>query len=436
MWITQVPLQILGESNLSYRILDSTLGILLLYLCIIFSNKLFLSYYPGIFAGFVLLLSKELIWGAHGFRKGTQDDLLLTLLTVSYILLWNILESKKDIAKQDVYLCLTIGLSCLTKSVAGFLPLTIYALYILASNKMLGEKIKHILKLSFLSLILPSIYYIYHCIQSPVAWKKFFYIELYERAVKGMHHKGETYFYLKELFLKHSFTYPKITIVALLIALYLTVRKKDSRIVYLLLLSVVPVFIFSLPNSRLPWYIFPSYVPLSLLIGFTLWQSFSNLNSSKHWGLKVLSASFILITFYYSIPRTHKVGSYYLSLNAKQQLTIDKLVHTILSNPNLKLYVDPTLVDTRALAGRRKTNRDGFYWTMIHNRLSPTLDFEEGLVILPKSMEAEINKLKPNVSAHQILPKARTRKETSLILKLGKAELKNTGWLNTSSEFP
>jgi len=418
MWLTQVPLLLFGESNWSYRILDSCLGILLISLVVLFSKKLLGNYSPGIFAGFILLLSKELISGSHGFRTGTQDNLLLVLLTTSYMVLWDILGEKETRKRNEFIFCILVGLSCLTKSVAGLMPLVILALYILFSNGGIKLKLSCIAKITALSLAIPSFYYIYHCIKSPVAWKKFFYIELYERATKGMHHIGEPYFYLRELFVKTSFTFPVITILALTYCILIAYRKKDQRILYLLTLAVVPAIIFSLPNSRLPWYIFPSYVPLSLLIGYFITNVANLVLNSKQTLTRLLSFSLLIYLVHLYEPRVIKVATHYLSIGPDSQLTIDKLAHTVLKNPDLKIYVDPSLVDTRALAGRRKSNRDGFYWMMIQDRISKEIDFQEGILVIPFSKNKEVEKYTGLISSSEILPKSRTRQEEALILYL------------------
>lgn len=415
MWLTQVPLHLFGESNWSYRILDACLGIILITLVILFSKKLLGNCAPGILASYILVLSKELMWEAHGFRKGTQDTFLLVLITASYMVLWDILEKAEGRKKNELVFCVLVGLSCLTKSVAGLIPLVILALYILFSNGGIKLKLSCIAKLTALSLIIPSFYYLYHCLKSPIAWKKFFYIELYERAVKGMHHVGEPYFYLRELFVKTSFTFPVVTMMALLYGFYLAYRKRDQRIIFLLCLAVVPILIFSIPNSRLPWYIFPAFVPLSLLIGYFITNVFYLVLNSKHTVTRLLSSSLLIYFAYLYTPRAVKVIDFYLNFGPELQLTIDKLTHTVLKNPDLKIYVDPTLVDTRALAGRRKTNRDGFYWMMIQDRISREINFEEGIIVFPMSKKEEIAKYKTSAKASEILPKARTRQEQAVI---------------------
>lgn len=414
MWLSLIPIGILGESNFTYRIIDACLGLGLISLSLIFSRNLFGSITPGIISGFILLLSKELIWGAHGFRKGTQDSLLLVLLTASYILLWKILN-KKD-KKAEFLFCILVGLATLTKSVAGLLPLVIYASYILFEKKNLKDKFLEISTLSLKCITLPALYYGYHCLKSSVAWKKFFYIELYERATKGMHHINEPYFYVREIFYKSVFTFPVVTICTLILAL--SICKNHKAIKYLLTLSILPILIFSIPNSRLPWYIFPVYLPLSLLIGYfinRLIEISKNKTSNYKRILCAMVLSYLLILY---TPRLIKIVKHSLTVNENTQLEIDKLTHRVLKNPALKIYVDQSLIDTRPLVGRRQTNRDAFYWTMIQDRISPEIDFKEGILVIPKSNTELLKKYEISTIEKSILPKARTRKDEALVLTI------------------
>lgn len=415
MWLAQIPLHMFGESDWSYRILDSCLGIILITLVIVFSNQLLGSTYPGIIAGFILIFSKELIGGPHGFRKGTQESLLLVLLTASYIILWQILYDKKNYKKNEISFCIFVGFACLTKSVAGLIPLATLGSYILLTNWKLKDKFFYISKVTLMSLLIPSIYYIYHCLKSPVAWRKFFYIELYERATKGLHNVGEPFFYLRELFVKTSFTFPLLTTLALLYSIFIVYRKKDRRILFLICLSIIPVTLFSIPNSRLPWYIFPSYVPLSLLIGYLIFNLTHLVMASRHISTKALCGVALIFILFPFKDRTSFIAEHYLNLGSESQLTIDKLSQTVLNNPDLNIYVDPALVDTRALVGRRQSNRDGFYWKMIEHRISKDVDFEKGIVVIPKSKFEEVEKFRIIAKSQEILPKSRTRKEESFI---------------------
>ena len=421
MWLAQIPLHMFGESDWSYRILDSCLGIVLITLVLIFSNQVLGSIYPGFIAGFILLLSKELIGGPHGFRRGTQDTLLLVLLTASYILLWEILYDKKNYKKKEMAFCILVGLACLTKSIAGLIPLATLGFYILLTNWKLKDKLTYLSKVTLFSLLIPSTYYIYHCLKSPVAWKKFFYIELYERATKGLHNIGEPFFYLRELFVKTSFTFPILTALALSYSIFITCKKRDRRILFLLCLSILPVALFSIPNSRLPWYIFPSYVPLSLLVGYLIVNIANLALASQHKATKIFSASFLLYVLFLIAPRIVKLSDHYLKLDPTSQLTIDRLAQTVNENPSLNIYVDPSLVDTRALVGRRQSNRDSFYWTMIKDRLSKEINFENGIVVIPQSKTEEVEKYKAIAKGQEILPKSRTRKEESFIFYIEKS---------------
>lgn len=414
MWLTLIPIKILGESNYSYRVLDSILGLTLISLTIIFSKKLFQDYFPGIFASIVLLLSKELIWGAHSFRKGTQDSLLLVLLTAAYILLWKILNTKDK--KTESLFCILVGLATLTKSVAGLLPLVIYASYILFEKKNLKDKFLKISALSLKCLTLPALYYCYHCLKSPVAWKKFFYIELYERATKGMHHINEPYFYIREIFYKTGFTFPVITICALIFAL--SVCKNQKAVKYLLTLSILPILIFSIPNSRLPWYIFPAYLPLSLLIGYFINALIEFTKNETQMYKRILCTLVLTYLLILHTPRLVKIVQHSLTFDENTQLEIDKLAHKVLGDASLKIYVDPTLINTAPLVGRRQTNRDAFYWTMIQDRISPEINFKEGILVVPKSNTELIQKYETSTIEKSILPKARTRKEEALVLTI------------------
>ncbi|MCB0358330.1 MAG: glycosyltransferase family 39 protein, partial [Bdellovibrionales bacterium] len=82
MWLTFLPLAVLGESNQSYRLIDGLAGMLLLIVVFAFVHSEYHSPSVGALAA-AGLLACGAFFAEHGFHSANQDALLLVLVTVA-----------------------------------------------------------------------------------------------------------------------------------------------------------------------------------------------------------------------------------------------------------------------------------------------------------------------------------------------------------------
>jgi hypothetical protein len=55
---------------------------------------------------------------------------------------------------------------------------------------------------------------------------------------------------------------------------------------------------------------------------------------------------------------------------------------------------------------------------MIEDRISPEINFTEGILVIPESQTEQIQSYEKAITEKSILPKARTRKEEALVLTI------------------
>ena len=273
MWLSLVPLALLGESNFSYRVLDGLSGIGILCLVFVFARRYFASELGGLLAALTLCGARVFVLGAHGIRHATQDAFMLLLTTVAMVAGLEIVRGYRGDGEvkpgPHVVFCVATGLAVFTKSVGGIVPLGVFALYLLTDRESLRAalgKWRWWLLYGVLGFAPVILFYGYHLWLNAPALINSFRLEVVERALVGYHNRSRQLFYWRALFLRNEIGTPALLAAGLLGAAVSS--RIDYRYRYLLLWALAPICLYSLSKSKLPWYIFVSYPALALCIGF------------------------------------------------------------------------------------------------------------------------------------------------------------------------
>lgn len=360
LWLGALAPLLLGESNLSFRLLDGALGVWAVLCSVLLSWRISRSLAGALVVGFLLLGMPEWIIAQHGFRKAVLDG-LLTVLTLGVALTtWNASElDERSKSKWLFWIGVFSSLAVVTKSVAGFVPLAcaVCSIAILAPRRLLTRH--------SIWLLLPVVVfgaYVLAVWQAGGArgLRMFLGVEIVDRAFSGFegHNTGSSWFYIWYLFSRGGAA-PRWLLWMGLAGAAL-IAGKDRRMRYLLVWSVLPVGAYSLSASRAPWYIAPFFPFVCMLAVFgssafvTLVRSWSPL---RWMGSIVCVGALTLSVNAYSrsIVRNMREVS-----TDTRRLSIDLLTERLRAEYN-KFGVVESAVSARSNPRQGRFNVEGIY---------------------------------------------------------------------------
>ncbi len=273
-WLSQVSIGLFGESNFSYRFWDALAGVGTVVIIFFFAKALFRSRLAAIVSSLTLLSSSAYLF-VHGIRMAVQDSLLIFFATASIYVGWRLIRRPPSPGIATLG-GLLVGLSILSKNVAGTLPLLILGIYVLAQSRLILKSHRKELAIVLgIAVLLPAMYIIPHLIFTRGAFENFFVYEVWNRVTVGYHRKQHYLFYFQELFGGGVFP-PMLIVPALAIACYHAMRNQSEPFRFVLLWAALPYAIFSLIQSKLSWYVAPAYPAIAIIVGgsaHTLWET-------------------------------------------------------------------------------------------------------------------------------------------------------------------
>lgn len=278
MWLSQIPLHVLGETNLAYRFLDGLSGVLMGLFIYFFSFKLFnrriLSLLSSLF-----LLGCPLFYFGHGVRNAVQDSMMHLFMMVALYYSYFSIQLIDSEAKQEDENILRMALKgsaytaagIMCKGLGGAIVYPIIGVYALLRGgffKLLQKGWKIFLLVFVLSFVPLALYILQFGQEADNVFRMLFVSEGLKRAVKGYHHTKHIWYYWKEI-VTYENTVP---LVSLVVGLFYVIKKsfnKDklerSKHLFVLSWALVPIMFYQLVKSKLPWYIIPSLGGMSIV---------------------------------------------------------------------------------------------------------------------------------------------------------------------------
>lgn len=278
MWLAAASVSLLGESNFSYRFVDGCVGLLIILLVYFISLEFYRSRLKAALSG-VALLGANMLFHGHGIRNGTQDGMMLLLISVALLYAWRLFTTAADIQNSKLSLRLAIcgglalGLAMLTKGMGGMIAFPILLLYALLSSKRRQFFAPKMLLLCALVLILSllplALYLLAQGDLAHSAYRQMILTEGVSRASGGYELlKNSPNYFLRVIFEMGETMVPALLALALIYHLWLA--RNDERSKFLLVWAVAPVAIHSLIKAKLSWYIMPCLPAMAILAGHTL----------------------------------------------------------------------------------------------------------------------------------------------------------------------
>lgn len=355
MWVASLVVKVLGESNLSYRLLDGFLGIGIVALVYLLAFKLFQS--PVIsFVSVLNLLACRLFLFSHGTRVATQDSAQIFFYILALFPLLNAIkelrlskqgnnsESYQYISKQILLIGLWSGFGMLCKGLGALIiaPIMFACMILVPSpHKQLIKFYKSIIGLILLTvspLLFLALLFGSH---GDNFLRMLFLTEGLKRATKGFHYVNHKWYYFNAIF-KHELTVsPYLLIIGVLICLYQWLGKKKFENGFVLILGVVPIVFYQMMKSKLPWYIVPSFPGLSMMAGVGLVTLFQNsfLSESKYLFKKLTLGAFACYGLWSLSVPLYSIAKTITTINPEYPLS--RLAHELESQekePSIGIY--------------------------------------------------------------------------------------------------
>lgn len=271
LWLGALAPLLLGESNLSFRLLDGALGVAVVLLTVLLARAVSGSLWLGLLSGVLLLGMPELVISHHGFRRAVLDGLLSFLTVLAAYRTWQMIERRSSGAPAEVLTRRAIGvgvlcsLAVLTKSVAGFVPaLCAVVAWLVTVPAGEGHMIRRFVRdRSWLWMAaLPVLTFVGYCaalwcVVGPKALSIFIGVEILTRTLTGFegHNTDQSWFYLWSLFVRGAAVPRALLVVGVCGAL--VAMRKERGVRFLLVWACIPVTLYSLAASKVPWYLNP-----------------------------------------------------------------------------------------------------------------------------------------------------------------------------------
>src|SRR3972149_665623 len=278
-WLTAVSFRFFGTSEWVVRFWSAASAVACIIFTFLLAKQLF-GMKEALWSGFSLTTCFHFIY-EHCARTGEMDAILLFFLVSSMYL---VIRSKKN-PRLLLVSSAVMGLASLTKNFAGFLPLGIGLLYLLATGKWRNYRVSGVIQAVLLFLIISGGWIIAMILMHKKAFlDEFFIQQVYNRATSTEYGIGINdarrltggILFIGKTILKGFYPWSLLLLPCLIWAFsQIPQWRKDGRILLLIwLVSFGNVLL--LCKSRLHWYVLPLYPAASILIGKFLTEAFSD----------------------------------------------------------------------------------------------------------------------------------------------------------------
>ncbi len=266
IWFQYLFFQLFGIRELSVRIISVLSGFALIPL-LIFTRKKLNTSLNLVTVALAIFISIPMVLKSHGFKTGDYDA-LLTLLMAGYSIFYYLFLKTKS-HKYSFLFFISLFLAIMTKGIAALLFLPGLFIYTLIYKKI-GQvlKDKKIIIGSLIILCLTIAYYYIRNIYDDGYINMVFQNELGGRFLEVNENHSKKWHYYLWILISENFGLYKILIQ--LIPFYLFKNRNNKLFNFLFIIVASHIFILSLSQTKLYWYILPSIPLLTLMFGIIL----------------------------------------------------------------------------------------------------------------------------------------------------------------------
>ncbi|MCW3128992.1 MAG: glycosyltransferase family 39 protein [Methanophagales archaeon] len=258
MWLTAIMYKLVGVNEFSARFWSAIFGIGGIVITYFLGKELY-NKYVGLISSTILLTTPQYL---NYSRMGMLDVPITFFIALSILLFWSGLKNSKYFILSGI----SVGFAIMTKGVVGLLPFFIVLLFLVLTN-LSPLKNKNMLKGLIASIAVAAPW---HISQLTLQGKKFFdnyfmyhVIKRSEQAIEG--HVGTDFYYF-DILKKGFYPYSLFILFAVLYNAKTAFEEKKKEDILILSWIGVVLGVFTLAQTKLPWYIIPIYPALSISV--------------------------------------------------------------------------------------------------------------------------------------------------------------------------
>jgi len=300
MWATALLFKLFGPTEFAARLVSASSGVGCILLTYRFGSRLF-GPWVGLFSGAALLTTPYFI----KYSRHAMLDTLQTLLVTASLYLLLLALQRHRTGWMDMGAGVLMGLAVLNKSVLGFLPLAIYATYVLAARIPWRRAWRWSLWVAIpVGLALPGAWFAAVAARhGPAFLHRHLGTVVWQRAVAGDPGQVMSWATRLDYFTGLLSNFQPWLLLAVYGAWRLYRRKEEPR------RGLVPVawagtvlVLLSLPVAHKSWYVMPAYPALALLAGVGLEALAGRRRERVAAVLGVVVAAYILVVSLTPVP--------------------------------------------------------------------------------------------------------------------------------------
>ena len=267
LWLTVVAFKVFGINEFAARFWAALAGVGTIFLTYLCGRDLY-NQAVGVGAALLLLIVNNLPFSYYyNFVSiGRMAMMTTSLAFYGLLTMWLAWRGEKD-RYCLISLGLPLGLAAMTKNVAGLMPLAALGLYWLCTRPLRDWRWK---ELGLAAILLAALALPWHISQA-VAHRGFLQSYIVEnilsRAFSNLeagYRSRPAWFYLQVIW--QGFSYVAFILpIAVLDAVCRALFRRDRASLLLLLWAMVCLGIYTLSETKLPWYILEAYPALALL---------------------------------------------------------------------------------------------------------------------------------------------------------------------------
>jgi len=270
MWLMSLAYQVFGANNFASRFWSAVFGSLSLVLVFYLGKKLYNSY-----VGFLSALVLGTFTTFYVFARHAMTDVTFVffILASVYFLL---LSEKTGGSNRYVALGgLFFGLAFMTKQLQALLiPLIVFSYFIATRRGIRFFFTKRFALFWRVGLLLVSPWVIYMILRfGPDFWQSFFVFSGVTRAISPIEgHVGDYLYYFSYLVNNENLFWVILLPFAAGLCVFNAVNKRSKEDTLILAWMSIVLFVFTLAQTRLFWYILPAFPAFAIALSSFLFQ--------------------------------------------------------------------------------------------------------------------------------------------------------------------
>jgi 4-amino-4-deoxy-L-arabinose transferase-like glycosyltransferase len=390
LWLAASVAWLLGENNLSFRLLDGVLGVVAVLLTVLLSWRLLRAPLAAVCCGFLCLMAPEWVIHEHSFRRAVLDGFLVVVTLGLGLATVSLLEAQRQgrSARAALFCLAALGSAgVLTKSVAGFVPLACCGVSVVLAGRgahgacdmrSLLRRLRALWPLGVPVMVWCAYVAAVGLVGGRRGLETFIGVEILDRVFHGFegHNTGQRGFYLWYALVRGGLAPAGLLALGSLGAVLAAFSRQEGwRYRTALVWGWLPLALYSFSRSRTPWYVSPCVPWMALLaVGGTLWL-FERLPRDRMW-LRGVVALVVVVSlvggpYWRALQRAASVVA-----QPAPRLALDLVVER-LRGTHTEFVIVESAISGRSNPLKGRFNVEGIYRESLRPALLPLASPEE-----------------------------------------------------------